>query len=1077
MAFATVASFTIALSVAAAPTTKKTFDLPPGDAATTLKLYAQQSGEQIVYPLDQMRGVKTNAVKGELPSREALDQLLAGTDLVVVQDEKTGALSVRRDTRPNGEGATLAKTDVRPNSGKVQDGKLQLDKFQVIGRQIDGLNNKGLLQGGADAPLYHDVVTRADIDRMGVSSIEELFRLLPQTSSPANPLQEAVNNTQFTGGARLQVSTMGLRGFSNAQTVILINGRSLPRSGIADANGADLGRIPIAAIERIEILPYAGSAIYGSGAIGGAINIILRKEYAGKDLTVYAGTSTEGGASEYRVNYVDGRTFNGGRTNLTVTFSHQHRNSLLAGDRDYLDRALARYGPDSTIRTSSGLLAFEQFMLPAFVGSTPTLVISQAAPTAGLGIPGNPTARYATIPVGTTAAQSLTLTPDSFVATAGKFIQGNRFSRSVLYEPQDSYSLNAQVEHVIIKDRLSAYGEFTVGYNRKSYSYPQALSTTLSATDPLNPFRTNVTPGFVGRAVTVYFDPTDVPDSSALFEYGSARAVAGLKGKISERWEWSTDGVVDYTHNTITRGDPTTPITQLNGLTVAGQPAAASAAIRRAIYPLLADHGASPNSASDTDTYFRNTTYDTSRAVQKEANARITGDLFNLPAGMLRASVLTKFQDWELTTGARTTRPPEQDKLIRGSVGVPNTFGSTNDRNFWQNALELSIPIIGKEWRPIPIESFEIQGSASHETIDTTSNSTSASPISFTRRASSNAIAAKLQATRDIAFRASYSSAFYPPAWASVTGSQFTSPFTSGFYPDAARGNTIQTTPWNLVGGGNPNLLSEQADSQNYGVILTPRFLPGFSLHVDYWKIEKTDAVTTADFIGAWANPAVYGFATTRLAPTPAEEALGWLGVVTQITLAPINAAKVKTEGADLRLRYTLETQHLGTFMFNANATFTDNFLLQISPTSAPVNQVNGGGAAPLKWRGLGSVTWTNRRWSATVTGRYTGKYYSAFTSPSPSYPAATALDGDHIPSFVRWDLQLSYEIPAGAVGNKWRDLVSATKWTLGVNNVLNDEPAFITGLNGVMGNGTGFYNTYDDPRQRFIYLQVRKGL
>lgn len=1053
---------------------KINFNLPAGEAGQTLKQFAQQAKREILFPIQRVDRVQTNAVQGELTVREGLDRLLAGTELRAIEDAKTGALVVQRADDPNAPRAAQTASDRPTSQSKVEDGKLVLDKYQVTGRQIDGLNNKGLLQGGATAPLYHDVVTRQDIERMGVTSLEELFRLIPQTSSPANSLQDAASNSAFTGGATTHVSTMGLRGFANAQTVILINGRSLPRTGTSDANGPDLGRIPLAAIERVEILPYAGSAIYGAGAIGGAINIILRKEYTGKDLTVYTGTSTEGGASEYRLNYVDGRTFNQGRTSMTTTFSYQHREPLYAGDREYLDDALRRFGPNSGVRTASGQLAFEQFILPAFAGAPGTIVISNtASQTADLGIPGAPGARYATIPAGTTATGSLALTPSSFTSTANTMTPGKRFGRSVLYEPVDSFTLNTQVEHVLIKDRLSAYGEFTLGYSRKKYTYPQFLSVSLAASDPMNPFRTGVTPGFTGRAVTVYLDAVDLPDSMSLYKYESARAVMGLKGKLSERWEWSVDGVVDYAHNTIIGTDTTSQILSYNDLT--GQLGGAPAAVRRAIYPLLSDHRANPNASSDTAKYFLTSRNGGTHGVQTEANARLTGEVFELPAGPLKTSLVSKFQDWSFTAGQTTEASNDMSQLLTGTNYTPFNSISTNARSVWQNAVELSLPVIGEKWRPLPIQSFDVQASASYETNKTTSNVTGVTPFKYTRNADSMVVAGKLQLTPDIAFRASYSSAFYPPGWGAVSGTPFVNTLPFGFFPDAARGNTIQSTPWDIIGGGNPNLQPESAKSKNFGVIFTPRFLPGLTLNVDYWRTVKTDAITTADFVKAWSNPAFYSFAVTRAAPTASDTANGWLGVVTAINLGPINAAEVDTEGFDVRMRYTLTTNSMGTFMFNANASFTNDFMLQISPLVPAVNQVGAGGTAPLKWRGLGSLTWTKNQWSTTVTGRYTGHFSSAFTDPSPAYPSAFPLDGGRIPAYLHWDTQVSYEVRASARQHNWRDWFSATKWTLGVNNILNDKPAFATGLGGAVGSGSAFYNTYDDPRQRFVYLQVLK--
>ena len=97
-------AFVLALSGAtsAADQAKKSYQLPAGDAAATLKRFSELSGEQIVYPVDAVRGVQTNALSGELSARDALDRLIAGTELRVVQDASSGALAINRVTSPAG---------------------------------------------------------------------------------------------------------------------------------------------------------------------------------------------------------------------------------------------------------------------------------------------------------------------------------------------------------------------------------------------------------------------------------------------------------------------------------------------------------------------------------------------------------------------------------------------------------------------------------------------------------------------------------------------------------------------------------------------------------------------------------------------------------------------------------------------------------------------------------------------------------------------------------------------------------------------------------------------------------------
>jgi outer membrane receptor protein involved in Fe transport len=113
----------LTLGVAAYGASKKSFDLPAGDAAKTLKSFSDQSGEQIVYPVEQVRGLQTNAVQGELTSREALDAMLEKTGLVAVQDEKTDALAVRKAAAPDTGNDAAARKDAlfRPTRATAVD--------------------------------------------------------------------------------------------------------------------------------------------------------------------------------------------------------------------------------------------------------------------------------------------------------------------------------------------------------------------------------------------------------------------------------------------------------------------------------------------------------------------------------------------------------------------------------------------------------------------------------------------------------------------------------------------------------------------------------------------------------------------------------------------------------------------------------------------------------------------------------------------------------------------------------------------------------------------------------------------
>lgn len=1068
--FITFLLFASTAGLATSAEARKSFDLPAGKAEETLRTFAAQSGVEIVFTISQVDGIATHAVRGELTPREALDAMLANTPLETVQDERTGALTVRRQEE-------LGKNDESRPAGSVtartQDGRIVLDKYEVTERKVDGLINKSLLSTAPDAPLYYNVVSREQIERLGVTSIEELFRYIPQTSSPATSLQASPGNLNVSGGTVANISRIGLRGFVQSQTVILVNGRALPRAGTFNTSGTDISRIPIAAIERIEILPTSGSALYGAGAIGGAINIILRRDYHGKDLTTYIGTSTDGGATEYRFTYLDGRTFNDGRTNLTLTLDYQHRDPLFQGDRDYINRLLRVYPPGTMKKGTGGVSAFELYTLPAFAGSPATIRINST--TGDLGIPGAPGARFAVVPAGTTWTGSTSLSPSSFTATANQFAMGNRLNRTTIYEPVDNYTINAQLEHAFVPDKFYGYGELTLRYLRKEFSYPQYGNViSLSATDPLNPFRTGVTPGFVGRAVQVYMDPIDIPDPSSLEERDNVRLVAGIRGKMSKGWEWSFDATGDYNHTVASSNNRPNLLGSLLSATLSSSyPDAAPLDVRRAVYPILADHTKYPIPASDVDKYWDSIRYSSSYTGSVDTIARLTGPILHLPAGEVMSSMLAQGTYFQYRGGQNITYSDATRGLFSSSGSFSNYDSTDNTpeytRTTYAGAVELVAPIIGRDWRPLPVDLVELNLSGRYELADSYGENFNQGPtFDYNKAATTTVVGLKVQVVRDIAFRGSYTEGFYPPDWNEI--GQPVAPYSyPGIIPDPLRGNTTQGDPMLIVNGGNPALRPEQSESKNFGMIFTPRFIPGFTLTVDYWKTDKVDAIARIIFVNAIARASEYAYLIKRADPTPAEAAMGWAGKITEFNQTTQNIGLQTTEGFDIQARYDHEYGSLGRLFFTANSSFTDHFAQRQTANSPLVDLA--GGSGPVRWRGYASLSWQKDRYGATVTGNYVGHYSTNSTDPSPSFPTAVPIDGGRIPAFLQWDVQFTYEMPyAQDAQHGWRSWIAGTKWTLGALNIFNDEPSLVT-------NGTSFYNTYQDPRQRYVYLSIKKSL
>lgn len=1039
----------LTLGFSATEPVRRAFDVPAGPAETTLKQFSEQSGAGVLFVTSAVAGVQTRAVQGTLASAEALDAMLAGTPLIVTQDSKTGAFAVRRATVPNESTPAPAKPESESPNGnpRSEKGMVALDRYEVRSTKINGPVNQTIFSTDETGVFHYQVMDRTEIDRYGVTSMEELFRYVPQTSDyGSTALQGQVTNTGIVGGGTYQNSEVKLRGFSSLQTSILINGRRLQRGNLSA--GADLNRIPVAAIERIEILPSSASAVYGGGAIGGVINIILRKDYTGRDLTAYVGTSTEGGATEYHFTYFEGRSFNHERTRLSLTLSTFHRDALYLDDRDFLQRALERYPASSSVLTS-GRPIYEQYIIPTFAANPGTIIINST--TGGLGVPGNTTARFAAIPKGLTADRANALTPADFVTTAGQTNFGSRFGRSVLYRPEDRYSLNATIEHAFVPEKLELYSELGASYMRSSYSYPQNTpSISLTATDPLNPFRTGVTPGFVGVPITIVLDPTDLPDPSLFQDRTGFRGVLGLKGKFSDRWEWSLDGTGEYGRSHSEGYNPTQNlVTFLTSTSTVGL----TQVQRRALYNPLVDHSAYP-ATSQMAPYLGYDRHYIFRSSLAQVNFRLVGDVLDLPAGPLRVSPGGEVIWAQYQTASHVITAPDYLTAMGGTQGVPSY--TSNARRTESAFVEVAVPIIGSKWRPIPLHAVDLNLAGRWEgTDDSTDKATPTAGI-------------RVALTRDIALRIDYAEGFFPPDQSAYEGAKVTETATTPF-TDPFRGNVLYNYPHIEMSGGNPGLRPEKSKAWSYGVVLTPRFASGLTLTADYWRIKKVDAISTISgpsFVVA--DPLSYPGRVIRAEPTATDLANGWLGAVTSIDWRPTNVGYTFTDGVDLRSRYAFSFANAGKFTWLTTATWTRSFRDQVLPTSPVVERVGSSGN-PLRWRGNTSLFWERQAWLVGLTARYIDRYKTDTTTPSAVYPAGTGYDGEWIPSAVLWDLQLGYRIPVG-IRHGFASWFNGTQWTLGCENILNREPAYRT-------DRYGFYSRYEDPRMRYVYLQIKKSL
>ena len=221
-------------------------------------------------------------------------------------------------------------------------GALAQEKVERV--EITGSNIKRI---AGETALPVQIITREDIERTGATTVEQYINSVGVALQGNNNTVAASASGATTGG----VSGLSLRGLGSQRTLVLINGRRVASGGtITDSVTVDINTIPLAAVERIEILKDGASAIYGSDAIAGVVNFILRSNYTGGELTGYAGGSPQGGGGVKRVNGMFGLgDFVKNGYNFTLFADYQQEEALYGRQRDF-----ARLGFNSTNDTTSG---------------------------------------------------------------------------------------------------------------------------------------------------------------------------------------------------------------------------------------------------------------------------------------------------------------------------------------------------------------------------------------------------------------------------------------------------------------------------------------------------------------------------------------------------------------------------------------------------------------------------------------------------------------------------------------------------------------------------------------------------
>ncbi|WP_428262208.1 TonB-dependent receptor plug domain-containing protein [Haliangium sp.] len=888
------------------------------------------------------------------------------------------------------------------------------------------------------APLA--VLDKAELDAAGVASIGEILQNLPSQSNAIN--------VQFNNGGDGS-TRVNLRGLGAGRTLVLVNGRRHVAGGTGANASVDLNAIPTAVIERVEVLKDGASAIYGSDAIGGVVNIITRTNFDGAEVSLYSGTTGDGLGQVFDVSVAAGTSTEKGNVVFSAGFTDQQ--PIGAGDRSF-SRNDKAYDWETCEVASAGSSATPQGTLIDRTGEAGNAewqrVISASPGGIDNGFYNDPA----------TGWREFQATGNSDDGT-GDFY--NYQPENYLVTPQQRYNVFSTGSYKF-HDYVRGFFEATYT-NRKSDQQlaPTPLFTisegiAVSADNAYNPF---------GRDfIDVRRRFVEAGPRRFLQDINTFRFVTGLDGRLPEElpvlsnWRWElaynfgrtgAESVNEgrFIRSRVERAIGPSYIDE-EGVAQCGTPT--NPAVDGCV-PLNLLGGLGTITPEMVD-YISYTGIDSGFNQQQMFQFSTAGKIIDFPWG--GDAAIAVGAEYRKESGADQPDPLTSTGDTTGNKREP-TGGEYDVR---EGYAELSlVPVVGQpgaEW---------VELTAALRAFD---YSTFGSDLTWK-------IGGLWKVGQGLAVRGTYSTAFRAPTIAALYSGQFdsfpgiTDPCdTSGGArtPNQDANCTADGLPSDYVdnrtqmksrGGGNPDLQPETANTFTAGVVYEPPFAAGLSVTLDYFNINVTDAISSV------GSALILDGCYNR---DPADRNMDYCdlinrdpntGFLNEINDTLTNVGGNDTAGLDFGVRYNRQTP-VGAWRFNAEGTWLQEFnLIDASGATIEGRSVYDLGVFP-KWKFNFGTMWGLNEWGAGANVRFVG---SITECEDNSCQRGTDINGDplgngsqpsrNVGSYTTADLFGSYNLQS-PIGN--------SRLTLGVNNVLNQEPAII--YNGFLA--TSDASTYD---------------
>jgi outer membrane receptor protein involved in Fe transport len=872
-------------------------------------------------------------------------------------------------------------------------------------------------------PAPVTVISREQVTASGKVSIGDFLQALPEQGNAIN--------TQFNNGGD-GATRISLRGLGSARTLVLLNGRRMVPGGTGADASVDLNSIPTAAVERIEVLKDGASAVYGSDAIAGVVNIITRKGFKGTEASAFGGVSQHGDGQTYDLNVTTGQA--GDRGNVVFSAGYYKQQSVFAGDRDFSKFQLffdpsssdCPTGPSGGCVGKPGEILVGSGTIPAgrIVLSSSQVGKAQAL-TGNAAVDAKLTAYNALVTGNPKTSSFIACLPGEVNAKCVAFPNGDRYrpyNGSGLPEiGGDQYNFQPQNYNVTPAQRISLYsiGDLSLGSSARGYyeaSFVNRQSEQLLAAEPLltdgegvvvskdniyNPFGVDI--GGVRRRLLEFGNRVTDQDISTF------RVVGGIDGTLPEEfgpahgWFWdlslnfgrteeagTKNGNV-YLRNLAQALGPSMPDPK-TGAPICVETAGQAGTVIPGCVPLNLFSGAAYNTTTgaatagtitpDQVTGLTFTGVDRGINQMTAVQANTSGELFSLFAD--RPVGLALGYEYRLVYGAFIPDPITVAGETSGNKGLITKGGYHVNEGY----AELSIPIVSN----LPLAE-NVEATAAARVFN---YSTFGSDWTYK-------FGARWSPIHDVTFRGTYSTAFRAPSVGDLFGGQadnfasLTDPcagFVAGRKGSAdipvgtplynaclAQGganvpnNHDDQTQLRSRVGGNPKLTPETAKVFTAGVVLQPSMVRGFSMTVDYYNFNVNNAISAIGESVILNSCVTSGKYCDHIQRDPAT------GRITQILNLGANVGGELTDGIDVSLRYALPTDFGrfgfiidGTWLHRFDVTEADGSVLKGRGVYDLGSGVNGGVYPAFKANG--GVTFGLAGLNLGVTEKFIGSYW-----------------------------------------------------------------------------------------------------